>query len=175
MLISSQWYTKSESAPRFSFWYLGLGLGQVIGGLVSYGFQHMGQTSRLAGWRTMFVTLGLVTVLVGASVILFLPDSPMKAKWLSDKEKVALLKHVSVNKTGVENRKFRAKEILEALMDPQLYLLLLSVVLVRTAPLRGLPARVLTQFSFRCQVVWLPRTPPLSSATWATPRRKLPS
>ncbi|KAB5523170.1 putative allantoate protein [Coniochaeta sp. 2T2.1] len=130
MLISSQWYTKSESAPRFSFWYLGLGLGQIIGGLVSYGFQHMGPKSQLAGWRTMFVTLGLVTVLVGASVILFLPDTPMKAKWLSDKEKVALLKHVSVNKTGVENRKFRAKEILEALMDPQIYLLLLSVVLL---------------------------------------------
>ncbi|KAJ9136530.1 Thiamine pathway transporter THI73 [Coniochaeta hoffmannii] len=130
MLISSQWYTKSESAPRFSFWYLGLGLGQIIGGLVSYGFQHMGPTARLAGWRTMFLTLGLVTVLVGTAVILFLPDTPMKAKWLSDNEKVALLKHVSVNKTGVENRKFRAKEIVEALMDPQVYLLLLSVVLL---------------------------------------------
>ena len=78
----------------------------------------------------MFLTLGLVTVLVGTAVILFLPDTPMKAKWLSDNEKVALLKHVSVNKTGVENRKFRAKEIVEALMDPQVYLLLLSVVLV---------------------------------------------
>ncbi|KAK3994255.1 putative allantoate protein [Cladorrhinum sp. PSN332] len=130
MLISSQWYTKSESAPRFSFWYLGLGLGQILGGLVSFGFQHMGDEAKLAGWRTMFLTLGLVTVVVGACVILFLPDTPMKAKWLSDNEKVALLKHVSVNQTGVENRKFRGKEILEALMDPQIYLLLLAVVLL---------------------------------------------
>ncbi|KAK4167794.1 putative allantoate protein [Cladorrhinum sp. PSN259] len=130
MLISSQWYTKSESAPRFSFWYLGLGLGQIVGGLVSFGFQHMGPDARLAGWRTMFLTLGLLTVIVGSCVILFLPDTPMKAKWLSDNEKVALLKHVSVNKTGVENRKFRSKEILEALMDPQIYLLLLAVVLL---------------------------------------------
>jgi len=130
MLISSQWYTKSESAPRFSFWYLGLGLGQIIGGLVSYGFQHMGPDAQLAGWRTMFLTLGVITVLVGACVIIFLPDTPMKAKWLSDNEKVALLKHVSVNKTGVENRKFRGKEVVEALLDPQVYLLLLAVVLV---------------------------------------------
>lgn len=136
MLISSQWYTKSESAPRFSFWYLGLGLGQIIGGLVSYGFQHMGPNAQLAGWRTMFVVLGLITVLVGASVIVFLPDTPMKAKWLSDDEKVALLKHVSVNKTGVENRKFRLKEVFEALMDPQVYLLLVSVVLVSNLPLK---------------------------------------
>lgn len=131
MLISSQWYTKSEQAPRFSFWYTGLGIGQIVGGLVSYGFQHMGADARLTGWRTMFLTLGLVTVLVGAAVILFLPDTPMNAPWLSDEEKVALLKHVSVNRTGIENRKFRGKEIREALMDPQLYLLLLSVVLVR--------------------------------------------
>lgn len=133
MLISSQWYTKSEQAPRFSFWYLGLGLGQIIGGLVSYGFQHMGPDAKLAGWRTMFLTLGLVTVIVGSCVFLFLPDTPMKARWLTDNEKVALLKHVSVNQTGIDNRKFRGKEILEALVDPQIYLLLLSVVLVSTS------------------------------------------
>ena len=134
MLISSQWYTKSEQAPRFSFWYTGLGIGQIVGGLVSFGFQHMGPDAKLAGWRTMFVVLGVVTVLVGSCVVIFLPDTPMKASWLSDNEKVALLKHVSVNQTGIENRKFRAKEIVEALMDPQLYLLLLSVILVSNRP-----------------------------------------
>ncbi|KAL2158156.1 hypothetical protein VTH06DRAFT_4724 [Thermothelomyces fergusii] len=130
MLISSQWYTKPEQAPRFCFWYTGLGVGQIIGGLVSFGFQHMGPGARLSGWRTMFVVLGVVTVLVGLSVILFLPDTPMQARWLSDREKMALLKHVSVNQTGVVNRKFRAKEIIEALLDPQIWLLLLSVVLL---------------------------------------------
>ncbi|KAK6992639.1 major facilitator superfamily transporter [Favolaschia claudopus] len=39
-------------------------------------------------------------------------------------EKVALLKHVSVNQTGIENRHFRPREIVEALCDPQIYLLL---------------------------------------------------
>ncbi|KAG5946951.1 hypothetical protein E4U59_002519 [Claviceps monticola] len=130
MLISSQWYTKSEQAPRFSFWYLGLGLGQIVGGLVSFGFQHMAPGAALAGWRTMFVTLGCVTVVLGICTFLFIPDTPMKAKWLSDVEKVALLKHVSVNQTGISSRKFRYKEILEALGDPQIYLLLLSVILI---------------------------------------------
>jgi hypothetical protein len=78
----------------------------------------------------MFVTLGMLTVVIGICTFLFLPDTPMKARWLSDHEKVALLKHVSVNQTGIENRKFRAKEIVEALTDPQLYLMLLSVILV---------------------------------------------
>ncbi|KAF7555554.1 hypothetical protein G7Z17_g2065 [Cylindrodendrum hubeiense] len=130
MLISSQWYTKSEQAPRFSFWYLGLGLGQIIGGAASYGFQHIGAGAALAGWRIMFVTLGVITVVIGLCTFIFLPDTPMQARWLSDREKVALLKHVSVNQTGIESRKFRPKEIIEALGDPQLYLMVLSVVLL---------------------------------------------
>ena len=98
---------------------------------MSYGFQHIASdTSKLASWRVMFLTLGAVTVLIGILTVLFLPDTPMKARWLSDTEKVALLKHVSVNQTGIQNRKFRASEILEALRDPQLWLLLLSVILV---------------------------------------------
>ena len=91
LLISSQWYTKSEQGPRFSFWYLGLGLGQIIGGLVSYGFQHMGPDAKLSGWRTMFLVLGCVTVVIGILTFILLPDTPMKARWLSDGEKVALL------------------------------------------------------------------------------------
>ncbi|KAK1998007.1 major facilitator superfamily transporter [Colletotrichum falcatum] len=130
MLISSQWYTKSEQAPRFSFWYLGLGLGQIVGGAVSYAFQHISPGAALSGWRIMFVVLGCFTVTIGICTIIFVPDTPMKATWLSDKEKVALLKHVSVNQTGIESRKFRPRQILEALMDPQMYLLTLAVVLL---------------------------------------------
>ncbi|KAK6992794.1 major facilitator superfamily domain-containing protein [Favolaschia claudopus] len=47
LIISSQWYTKSEQAPRFSFWYLGLGVGQIVGGAVSYAFQHIAPGSLL--------------------------------------------------------------------------------------------------------------------------------
>ncbi|KFH46248.1 Thiamine pathway transporter-like protein [Hapsidospora chrysogenum ATCC 11550] len=130
MLISSQWYTKSEQAPRFSFWYLGLGLGQIIGGAVSYAFQHVAPGAGLAGWRIMFVALGVVTVVIGLCTMFFMPDTPMKARWLTDVEKVALLKHVSVNQTGIESRKFRPKQILEAACDPQMWLLTLSVVLL---------------------------------------------
>ncbi len=56
MLISSQWYTKSEAAPRFSIWYAGLGLGQIIGGVLSYAFQEVHHRS-FAGWKIMFVIL----------------------------------------------------------------------------------------------------------------------
>ncbi|KAM3502184.1 hypothetical protein MY10362_005030 [Beauveria mimosiformis] len=128
-LISSQWYTKSEQAPRFSFWYLGLGFGQIIGGVLSYAFQHISPTASLAGWRVMFVVLGCITVLIGLCVIVFIPDTPMQARWLSVTEKVALLKHVSVNQTGIRNSKFRISELVEAVLDLQIWLQILITVL----------------------------------------------
>ena len=129
MLFSSQWYTKSEQAPRFSLWYCGLGVGQIVGGVVSYAFQQV-KRERFEGWRIMFVVLGIVTVVVGVVIWLVLPDNPMKARWLSEAEKGALLRHVAVNRTGIENRKFKLSQVLEVFMDVQLWLLAFTTILV---------------------------------------------
>jgi sugar phosphate permease len=130
MLVGSQWYTRSEQAPRFSFWYSGLGVAQIIGGLVSFGFQYIGPGAALSGWRTMFVVLGVVTSLFGALAGWIVPDSPMATGWLSRGEKLALLNHVAENRTGVANRHFKIAQVWELLLDPQIYLLTVITVLV---------------------------------------------
>lgn len=78
----------------------------------------------------MFIVLGIVTVLVGGLVFVFIPDTPMKASFMSEVEKVALLRHVSVNKTGIWNGKFEVGQIFEAICDVQVWLLTLMVILV---------------------------------------------
>jgi MFS family permease len=131
MLITAQWYTKSEQAPRFALWHSAPGVGQIFGGLLSYAFQAVPHDGRfLNGWRLMFLVLGILTMFVGALTWYWLPDTPMNAKFLKTEEKVALLKHVSVNMTGVSNHKARPKEILEAVKDPQIYLLVLPGIFV---------------------------------------------
>jgi MFS family permease len=130
MLIGSQYYTRSEQAPRFSFWYCGLGVAQILGGIISYAFQWISPGASLAGWRIMFVVLGVVTVLIGATAALVLPDTPMTATWLSEEEKVALLSHVSENRTGVENHTTKWSQVTELLLDPQMWLLTLITILV---------------------------------------------
>ncbi|KAI9928449.1 hypothetical protein MW887_002494 [Aspergillus wentii] len=111
MLLSSQYYTRDEQSLRFTFWYLGLGLAQIIGGVISFGFQYVRHAS-MAGWRLMFLVLGVVTAAVGGLIVLFMPDTPMKASWLAEGEKVALLKH-----------------IWEAVLDVQIWLWLLIATL----------------------------------------------
>lgn len=129
ILISSQWYTKSEAAPRFSIWYAGLGLGQIIGGIVSYGFQHVKHPA-FSGWKVMFLVLGLVTIVIGVVTFFILPDTPMQARFLSEREKLMLLKHVSINQTGIRNKNYKLSQALEVLGDAQLWLMVLLTILV---------------------------------------------
>lgn len=133
MLISSQWYTKSEQAPRFSIWYAGLGVGQIIGGVLSYAFQQVKREEGLEGWRTMFVVLGVVTVVIGVTTGVWLPDTPMQARFLGEAEKVVLLKHVAANQTGIRNRGFKARQVLEVVLDVQMWLMTLLTILVCAA------------------------------------------
>ena len=78
----------------------------------------------------MFIVLGLVTVIIGVVTFFFLPDTPMKARFLSEAEKVALLKHVAVNQTGIQNKRYRPSQILDVLLDLQLWLMTLLTILV---------------------------------------------
>lgn len=115
---------------------MGLGVGQIAGGIVSYAFQQV-KNSSFYGWKTMFVVLGLVIVLIGFVNLFFLPDTPMKASWLSESEKIGFLKYVAINQTGVDQRKVSLKQLLEVLSDPQFWPMTILTILVCYAVDRG--------------------------------------
>jgi len=132
MLTSSQYYTRSEQASRFSFWACGIGAGQILGGILSFAFQQV-EYGHLAPWRMMFVVLGSVTVALGIATGLALPDSPMTANFLSEEEKVALLLHISENRTGVKNRRPKLSQVRELFFDAQMWLMATICILVSFA------------------------------------------
>ncbi|KAK1763772.1 hypothetical protein QBC33DRAFT_580740 [Phialemonium atrogriseum] len=51
-----------------------------------------------------FLILGGITIFWAVLSALILPDSPMKAKFLSEREKVAVVARISANQTGIENK-----------------------------------------------------------------------
>lgn len=78
----------------------------------------------------MFVVLGVVTVVIGMVVGVWLPDTPMEARFLGEGKKVVLLRHVAVNQTEVRNRGFKSRQLLEVVLDVQLCLMTLLTILV---------------------------------------------
>jgi len=70
---------------------------------------------------------GLITVVAGIFVILFLPDNPMKSR-LSNDEKLFIIERVRGNQTGIENKKLKVKQVKEVLLDVKTWLLSLVVI-----------------------------------------------
>lgn len=56
----------------------------------------------------------------------------MQAWLLTNEEKVVLLEHVEGNQTSIKNKHFLPSQILEAVLDPQLYGLALIMLLQGT-------------------------------------------
>ena len=89
------WFLKEEQGRRTSIFYVQNSLTQVIGGSIAYGvsFSH----SRFANWRIFYIVIGAITMVAGALVAFFLPDSIVHARRFTDAEKVAALMRVKGN------------------------------------------------------------------------------
>jgi MFS family permease len=129
--------SKSESDYHsMCLWFIGNGVASTISGLLAYG---IGQAhSSLATWRLLFIILGTITCAYGLLLLVLLPDSPAKAKFLDAGEKAIVLHRTLENKTGVlDERIFKTSQMFEELMDPQAWFLALYMFSV-TIPNGGI-------------------------------------
>jgi hypothetical protein len=56
---------------------------------------------------------------------LFLPDNPVKAKFISERQKAIVIDRLRADQTGVENKKFKKEQMIEAFLDPKTWLMFL--------------------------------------------------
>ncbi|CAG7944754.1 unnamed protein product [Penicillium nalgiovense] len=153
ILITGMWWTKPEQSRRTGLWYSQVGVAQIVGSAISYGFQHVNSTA-LANWQILFLFMvgcfstvrilralkadqgelqGCLTTMAGIATIFLLPDNPMSASFLNDEEKVAAIEHVRVNLTGVENKNFKPYQMGELLFKdketwPLFFITLLAMI-----------------------------------------------
>jgi cyanate permease len=70
----------------------------------------------LRGWQWLYIVEGLPAVLLAPLVVLLIQDTPAKAKWLPQADRVRLEGVLSSEKRRVDNK--RAYTVLQALADP---------------------------------------------------------
>lgn len=80
----------------------------------------------------MFIVLGALTAIIGLLTVAFMPDNPMSANWLTAAEKAAAIQRVAQNQTGIRNKHFKWSHLKELILDPQIWLLVVLVILVCT-------------------------------------------
>ncbi|KAL8779382.1 MAG: hypothetical protein Q9194_001479 [Teloschistes cf. exilis] len=118
VLIIAMWYKKNEQGRRVSWFYVCNSLTQIFGGCVAYGVSFA--STGFATWRIFYIAIGALTMVVGALVAVFLPDSPVKARRFTDAEKVAAL---------MRNAHIKASQVLESFKDVRMWLICLATML----------------------------------------------
>ncbi|GAB7354319.1 hypothetical protein MBLNU459_g4835t1 [Dothideomycetes sp. NU459] len=136
---TTMWYTREEQSILTSLWYCMTGVQLMVGGLIAYGVSHYNKsgTGVMYSWQLLFLILGCATVMWSLCIGLFLPDSPMKAKCFTEEEKKLLIERVRHNETGIQNRKYKRYQIVEALTDPLVWCCVM-LILVANLVIGGL-------------------------------------
>jgi ACS family allantoate permease-like MFS transporter len=128
ILIISMFYKKNEQAQRIAWFYVMNGITQIFGGFVAYGISFDdGRT--LAPYKIIYILLGGLAILVGICVILWLPDSPVHAKFLTKEERIAALERVRDDAGGTENKHLKMYQVIEAFTDVRTWLIVLTTML----------------------------------------------
>ena len=94
---------------------------------VYIGCVNSGLTRKAVGnWIWYFIILGASTIVYGCVLVFVIPDSPMKAPWLSEREHALAVERVRDNRTGIMNHQWKWYQFREALLDPQVWLLVIT-------------------------------------------------
>ncbi|KAI0425425.1 major facilitator superfamily domain-containing protein [Xylaria sp. FL1042] len=87
IFFMSFWYKPSERATRIAIFLCSATLAGGFGGAIAYGVGHINGIHGLEGWRWLFIIEGVPSVALGFLMMLFLPNYPENARWLSKEEK----------------------------------------------------------------------------------------
>ncbi len=91
----SQWFPTRQRGRAIGAFLLANPLASAVMGLVSGPLLALDGAAGLRGWQWLFLVQGLPAAAVGIVVFLFLPDSPQRARWLSEGERAALIAAVA--------------------------------------------------------------------------------
>ncbi|CAN6625671.1 allantoate permease [Trichomonascus vanleenenianus] len=139
VIITSQWYKREEQFMRTSMWFCCNGLGTILGGAISYGLYKREVTvgTPIAAWRILFITIGLLTIVLGVVCYFHIPDNPSKAWFLTPKERLLVVERIRSNKQGFGNKHFKKSQFIEAFTDVRTYIFIV-IMLGQTIPNGGL-------------------------------------
>ena len=71
--------------------------------------------------------MGLITVVFGSSLWWILQDSPHTAQFLDERERIVAVERLKSNKTGVKNAHHKQYQVIEALKDLKVWMLVAAI------------------------------------------------
>ncbi|KAI0105914.1 MFS general substrate transporter [Daldinia grandis] len=132
LAVTQMWWRRSEQTLRASYWNAMNGVTFIVGSLVTYGLGHVVST-KIYRYQTIFIFCGVLTVLFGITFLVFMPDSPMEAKYLSERERSIAVERLRANQMGVASRQWKWDHVIETLTDFKTLLWFILIVAISIA------------------------------------------
>ncbi|WVQ76304.1 hypothetical protein IAR50_005969 [Cryptococcus sp. DSM 104548] len=118
-LVITSWYSREEAVFRTAIVFSTLS--SVTNGLLSYASSFL-ESSKLKQWQLLYILVGVLTIVIGTLMIIFIPDAPYSAWWLTPRQRVIAVRRLQNNKIGIMNKTFKLDQAKEALLDPKSWL-----------------------------------------------------
>ena len=116
----TQYYKAGEQGTRTGVWMSANSFAPILGASLAYGLYTADIKGQLplAGWKFVYIILGIATSITGVIFLIFVPDTPAGARWLSPKDRKLAVERVRSSQQGVINHEFRWNQVKEAFRDP---------------------------------------------------------
>lgn len=107
-------------------WWTAGSLGNVLLTMMAYKLIKDDDAGALAGsiasWKWLHIVCAVVTFVIFVPLVLFLPNSPLDAKWLSTEEKVHTIDMIRKTRAGISNSTFKWSQVRECFADVKSWL-----------------------------------------------------
>jgi MFS transporter, ACS family, tartrate transporter len=117
----TQWFPANMHARAVSRFYVAVPLSSVLMGFVAGWLLNLHGRLGLAGWQWLFLIEGLPAIILSFIFLVYLPDRPEDAKWLTSEERDWLLNRVRQERPA--SKIIHTDDIRRALMDYRIALL----------------------------------------------------
>ncbi|KAF9892753.1 hypothetical protein FE257_001155 [Aspergillus nanangensis] len=114
--VTQMWYRRFEQPVRLGSWYAMNGVVNMFGSLITYGLGHI-QSSVFKPYQIIFLFFGLITVGFAFVIMLYMPDSPTRAKFLEEEDKLLAIERLRMNQQGLETDEWKWEHVKEACLD----------------------------------------------------------
>ncbi|KAI1103629.1 MFS general substrate transporter [Jackrogersella minutella] len=132
LAVTQMWWRRSEQTLRASYWNAMNGVTFIVGSLVTYGLGHIVST-KIYRYQTIFIFCGTLTFLFGIIFLVLMPDSPMEAKYLDERERIIAVERLRANQMGVASRQWKWDHVKETFMDFKTLLWFILIVAISIA------------------------------------------
>jgi MFS transporter, ACS family, tartrate transporter len=117
----TQWVPAASRARLTGRFMTAIPISTAIAGPLSSAILRLDGVYGISGWRWLFLIETIPSLLLGFITLLYLPDTPARAKWLAKDEQQWL--ENTLQRERLKNDGARGPGVLKALMDPRVLIL----------------------------------------------------